>query len=167
MRSCSTLKGCYTGANITIWLPLRFGSDGFWSVLQNYLAAWTPDWTEGSVHAWAWTLDWTLVRFTKVQVRTLVQDRTAASLLDTVQSPALILLLDAQKILSYLMNIPLEEHCCIQLVHYLLFMASSWMQQCSSNGMFIKQDKIFWASRSCIRAGDCTVSSYSMVFCIC
>ena len=53
----------------------------FRSVLQDYLAAWTPDWTKGSVHALAWTLDWTSVRFAKVQVQTLVQDQTVASLL--------------------------------------------------------------------------------------
>ena len=53
MRSCSTLKGCYTGANITIWI-LRFGSDQFYKIIL------LPEpWTGLKVRFMPWPELWT------------------------------------------------------------------------------------------------------------
>ena len=53
---------------------------GFRMVLLIYRFPWTQNWTCGPVLQNDRTLDQTLVRFWKVQVQTLVQDRTAAAL---------------------------------------------------------------------------------------
>ena len=54
---------------------LRFGSGS-----NLFMTGWTLNWTLGSVQQKFWTLNWTLSSVQEVQVWTLVQNRTSATL---------------------------------------------------------------------------------------
>ena len=67
------------------------------------------------------------------------------------------------QILYNLVNIQLNKYCYSS---HLLFMDPCWIQQFPFNKMLTKWYKKSWAPRCSTEAGTCTVSRYSMVFCI-